>query len=121
ACVYRNVKPLVWIERKAIRALQTGKQIFLSLVQNTRRAVSAIYVKPKIEFTSDICDLSEWINRAGVDRACAAGDAKGPQSFTKICVDPLPQQVNAHPLSLVAADDAHLLAPVADNVSRLCD
>src|SRR2546423_1524046 len=95
--------------------------MLLPLVQNTWCAVSAIDVKPKIKFTSDVCDFSEWINCASVDRARAGGDAKGPQSLTKIGVDPLSQHVNAHSLSFVARDDAHLLASETENVSRLRD
>src|SRR5438045_9770950 len=61
-CIYRNVEPLVWIERNRIRALQTSEQMLLSLVQNTRSAIRAVNVKPEIQLTCTLSDVSKLIN-----------------------------------------------------------
>ncbi len=78
-------------------------------------------MKPQIEFRSDVRDFIQWINDTGIDRSGAADDAKRPQSLASIVLDLLTQQIDAHSLSLVTRDHAHLIASEAENVCGLRD
>ena len=106
---------------KLNRRAPTREEIFLSLVQNTRRAIRTIDVKPEIEFSCDVRDLVERIDDAGVYSARTANDAKRSQAFAKISLDLLSERVDAHSLAIVARNHTHLIASEAENVSRLRD
>src|SRR5215213_224862 len=95
--------------------------MFFAFVQGTGRAVSTIDVKPEIKFHCDVRDFSEGINDARVDGAGAANDAKRAQAIASIGLDLFTQDIDAHSLSLVTGDHAHLIAPEAENVRGFRD
>ena len=74
-------------------------------------------MKPKIEFFSDVRDLSQRIDSPGINGPGSRGDTERKQTSLQVCLDPLPQKPHVHTKLLVRFDNAYLLAPETEYVS----
>ena len=121
AALDRLVKPLVWIKRHRIGALDAGQRLATPLGQRGEPTVGGIDMEPQTLVAAEVGEGVQRIDGAGVRRAGVGRDDQGVPAGLGVGIDRAGQRIEPDPMGVIRRQHAQLVGTEADQPGGSCD